>query len=282
MAIKVNFANGTYNQDDFIEEFRAIVRTNIIVGANSFKVTQANPLANKVVVASGEAFLNGQFIRSDSSETHVIESNLTGSTRKDNIVLEWQEENNRAIIKVVKGTATAPVVSSTQLLLAEISVKNNSLSIVNADITDKRNVGESAINNVEKLSGYTIDKFSLKSDCEIIEYSNGAQYQLIKKYEDGRMEIFQDFAMYTGVNVPWGNNFVHNDAGTTPENFRIPFINTPRFEISAGWNNGGASWWVVSKGTGTNTRGPMIQICRSTPYSAIEWHVIIRAVGRWK
>ncbi|MDU2266699.1 hypothetical protein [Clostridium celatum] len=282
MSIKVNFMNGTYNQDDFVEEFKAIVGENIIVKRNSFVVSQANPLANKIVVAPGGAFLNGQYIRSDANETLIVENNLTGSTRKDIVVLELQEENNRGILKVVKGTTTAPVVTSTQLLLAEISVKNNSLSIVNADITDKRNVGECAINNVEKLSGYTIDKFSLKSDCEIIEYSNGAQYQLIKKYEDGRMEIYQDFAMLTGVNVPWGNCYVHSDAGTTPENFRIPFINTPRFEVSAGWNNGGASWWVVSKGTGTNTRGPMIQICRSTPYSAIEWHVIIRAVGRWK
>lgn len=152
-----------------------------------------------------------------------------------------------------------------------ISLKQNKTD--NTLMTTSKNI-VGAINEIKQYCDDT--------NVEILEYDESPQYQQIKKYADGRMEIYQVFSMYTAVDTPWGSCFVHNDVGTTPYNYKIPFVREPRTEVSAGSNTGGASWWVVSKGKGTNQHAPIVQICRATTYSRIEWHVVIRAIGRWK
>lgn len=165
MAIKVNFLNNTYNQDDFVRQFKTIVTTNVVVGSvNSLKVTESNPNGLKVIVASGEAWINGYYINSDSNTELSIDGNLTGATRKDIVVLELQEENNTAVFKVVKGTATAPTPTSTQKLLAEITVLNNALSISNGNIADKRELKDGAVANADTLNGFKDTDFTKKAD----------------------------------------------------------------------------------------------------------------------
>lgn len=242
-----------------------------------------------VKVASGYCSTNGAFLQNTASYNVTIASNTASYARIDAIVA-YISGNTRSI-KVLQGTASATpscpsCTASYYVKLAEVYVGVGASSIQASNVTDSRST-----NNQQVITSLSEDLIDLKNkvailqnkDCEVSEYTSGAQYQKVTKYNDGRMTIYQDFAMLAGVNVPWGNCYIHSDAGTTPTNFAVPFISVPRVKVSTGYNNTGASFWAIAKGAPTTSRGPIVQVCRATIYStSTEWHIIIEAEGRWK
>ena len=293
-----NSLNGDrkYQADDFVSYFKELVTNGVFKDDDSLNLKVQAYSGMKVRVNKGAAIINGYRYLNDASLDLTVEASDPINPRIDLVVLRLDVVNRIINIVIKKGVpGSVPVKPSlitdsvVEMPLASIKVNKGVVSITSSNIADERVFAYSYLdvnhkhtpNEINNLNDF-ISKL-IDDECEITEYTDGSQYQKVKKYADGRMEIYQDFAMLTGVNVSWGNCYVHNDAGTTPTNFAVPFISVPRVKVSAGYNNTGASFWAVAKGAPTVNRGPIVQVCRATTYStSTEWHIIIEAEGRWK
>lgn len=292
MAIRgIYNADGTttYTVADFKLVNSKILGGKIVFGESALKVSAQTSPNMTVKVAAGECSINGPLLQNTTSYNVTIESNSASYSRIDAIVAYISGTTFQ--IKVLKGTpSSSPSAPSTTasyyLKLAEVYVGVGVSAIQEANIKDCREENSQLIliSLSEEIKNLKALVTTLENkDYEVSEYTSGAQYQKVTKWNDGRMTIYQDFAMLAGVNVPWGNCYVHSDAGTTPTSFAVPFISVPRVKVSTGYNNTGASFWAVAKGAPTTNRGPIVQVCRATTYStSTEWHIIIEAEGRWK
>lgn len=273
-----------YTSDDVKRLNSSIISNKTIFGdSNSLKVQAQSSPNMSVKIASGFCCSDGFYAYNSTSTNLTIASNTSGYPRKDAIVFYLDGSNTT--LKVLQGTAAStPICPATSdsnyIKLAEVYVGAGVSSIQASNITDYRpNIIESVSAEIEKIN----NSLSGINTCIMSEHATGSHYQLVKKWSNGQMEIYQDFAMLTGVSQEWGKSYVHDLEGTTPNDFAVQFVNTPRVSVSAGWNNMGNSWFVIVKGSPTTTRGPIVQIARPSILNAVaEFHVIIHAFGRWK
>lgn len=268
MAIKVNFANGTYTEDDFNEEFASIVGSTekIVIGEDSsLKITQSSPLGLKVTIKSGKCFINGKFCVNDSNADVTIESNLSGATRKDIIVLDVADPQ-APVFKAIKGNASAPTPTANQILLAEISVKNNSLSIMDADISDKR---------------------VFRNNRYIVEYSiygkHSENEQVVIRWNNGEMEI-------RGVTTPknvncnqtWGSIKISDPI--TQVNFKRQFIGTPVLTYAVNGLSAQFRCFLIQDyniGVSANSTCSWL-LCSAESKTALTVRIGFTAKGYWK
>lgn len=293
-----NSLNGDrkYQADDFVSYFKELVTNGVFKDDDLLNLKVQAYSGMKVRVNKGAAIINGYRYLNDASLDLTVEASDPINPRIDLVVLRLDVVNRTINIVIKKGVpGSVPVKPSlitdsvVEMPLASIKVNKGVVSITSSNIADERVFAYSYLdvnhkhtpNEINNLNDF-ISKL-IDDECEITEYTDGSQYQQVKKYADGRMEIYQDFAMLAGVTVPWGNCYIHISNGTRPVNFKVPFKSTPKFEISAGWNNKGASWFVGTSGTGSENYAPNVIIIRPTEWTtATEWHVIIKATGRWK
>lgn len=292
MAIKGLYnADGTttYSVSDVKLLHNKFISGKVIYGKSDLIVAAQTTPEMSIKVSSGLCSINGAFLQNTASYTIPVVNNSASYPRIDCVVAYIS--GTTYSLRVIQGTASAnpvpPTVSSSVYVkLAEITVGVGVTSIQASNIKDCREKNNQLIltSLSEEIKNLKALVTTLKNkDYEVSEYISGAQYQKVTKWNDGRMTIYQDFAMLAGVAVNWGNCYVHSDAGTTPTNFAVPFISVPRVKVSAGYNNTGASFWAVAKGAPKTSRGPIVQVCRATSYStSTEWHIIIEAEGRWK
>ena len=143
-----------------------------VVGASDFLVTQSSPTGRSVTVGPGVIYsyyaANNIYYShdlTDAATVLTIDANSSGSTRIDLICVKTDltatpdaDGGGVASLVVVKGTAGAgvPATPANHDKLAEVSVSNGAVSIVNANITDKRNFFQlKNMTNYVSLSGTT-------------------------------------------------------------------------------------------------------------------------------
>jgi hypothetical protein len=108
------------------------------ISANNMAVSAGSGMA--VTIVAGKAFVKGHcFIHSGTDATLAINSNTSGSTRTDLVVLRCDFVNNTMQYQVLQGTTT-PVQNANNwdLPLATVAVPNNASSASSFTITDKR------------------------------------------------------------------------------------------------------------------------------------------------
>jgi hypothetical protein len=112
--------------------------TSMDISANNMAVSAGSGMA--VTIVSGKAFIKGHvFVHTGTDATLAINSNTSGSTRMDLVVVRCDFVNNTTGYLVLQGT-TIPVQNANQwdLPLATVAVPNNASSASSFTITDKR------------------------------------------------------------------------------------------------------------------------------------------------
>lgn len=131
-------------------------RSSCIFASGEFAVTEKGTPDMSVNVAAGKAFIDGSenaaqggyFVSADTV-TNIVISNGDGSNDRIDIIVaqvedaEYSGSTNAWSLAVVEGTPaaspSAPTAPDNSITLAEVLVEQNeSTSILNADITDKR------------------------------------------------------------------------------------------------------------------------------------------------
>lgn len=144
MAIKTSYYDGqSYTAADDVAPWKSLLEDGIFnVASGALAVTQNTTPNLSVNVAAGSCIESGYYIKSDSVVNVPIVANVSGFNRIDIIVVEINASTKVTTIKAVQGTGssapTAPIPTSTQLKLADVSVGNNVSVINTVNITDKR------------------------------------------------------------------------------------------------------------------------------------------------
>lgn len=155
MTHTISIVDGkTQNDTDFYNLLNALTDGNsFVAGPIDYQVIQSGTPGMSVQVTLGKAFLYigskssyfGSYL--DTTTTLSITSNSSGSTRIDIICIKFDTSvtsdalgDNIVTLQVVVGTpgAGVPATPANYTKFAEVSVANNAVSIVNANITDKR------------------------------------------------------------------------------------------------------------------------------------------------
>ncbi|HSQ87276.1 hypothetical protein, partial [Romboutsia sp.] len=124
MSIKTNyFDNIDYYASDFVKSFKA-TNSNGVVNKNDFFVNPNSPANLNIVVDAGEAFIEGYFIKMDTSEILPLTANTSGLNRKDLVILKLDLNNSISHLEVVQGTpASSPVVPTVSTVDGEYYIK---------------------------------------------------------------------------------------------------------------------------------------------------------------
>lgn len=147
------------------------------------------------------------------------------------------------------------------------------IDIINNNLASGKGV------NADKFGGKTIDKFKVFYE-EV--YNNAPQRQVIEKYNDGTMIIYQTHVVNIAISSQWGGIYQSVTDGIAPENFRYPFVGVPQVSITPQGSSTGHAFWVTAYNMPTSTNAGKFNICRATPGPQAEWRVNIIARGRWK
>lgn len=144
MSIKTNYFDGqTYTAADDVAPWAALLADGTFgVDTGGLNVLASSPADLNVNVQPGKGIKNGYFVNSDSVVSVPIVANTSGYNRIDSIVIKIDSTNKITSIIAVQGipssSPTVPVLSSNQLLLANVLVGNN-VSVINQNvITDAR------------------------------------------------------------------------------------------------------------------------------------------------
>ena len=145
MTVHTNFYDGQTNigADDLNAPWASMLSNGVFKTLNSsLKVVAHSPAGLLVDVQAGCANINGRFIKSDSIENVPVSANTSGYNRIDAIANEVDAENKITAFKDIQGIPSSapvpPVITDNQLILAQILVGNNSSTIDQNVITDKR------------------------------------------------------------------------------------------------------------------------------------------------
>ena len=253
MAIKVSYQNNTeYSPTEDVALNKSIVGNKIIVGESSLLVT-ANTTANMgVKVSAGKAWINGYFINSTASVSLSVTGNTSGYSRIDSVVVEASASVGE--IKIIEGTPgsnpTEPILNSNQIRVANITVVNNAISIIESNIKDCRetiivaSLADMVIEAYErpyviKSSYNTNPSYRLWSDgykeiwgAGLFQHHSGGNYDELFKWDSTGIEFKDynsmsvDFRFQNQSNTTWlsGSNYVNIRVDNGSE-FRVVILN---------------------------------------------------------
>ena len=139
----INGSN-SYSNDDFRQYFANFIRTGIIPniplpGATGFQVLQTETPSMNVIVGGGVAWIAGGQIMNTSPKTFQIPAPLTNQSRKDSIVIQWNNSaNDGKILYKENSTQVIQTNDVYELQICTILIPANAASISQAQITDTR------------------------------------------------------------------------------------------------------------------------------------------------
>ena len=145
-----------YNASDFASYFSAILTNGVVPQTDNLRVVTDEAFNLKVIKGMGN--INGYLYQNDEDKIISIEPQISGTNRKDLIVLRLDLQNRKIGIEVKKDSSTLTREGMIyELCLAEISVKANATEITNEDINDTRFV-EDKCGLISSLASINIDE----------------------------------------------------------------------------------------------------------------------------
>ena len=154
MAEKSSFFNATlqgeaydrtYKAEDFANYFSTFIGNGVFANpSNSLQVVANNGMS--VIVKSGKAWINGYMYENTDNLTLSINTAHGTLKRIDRVVLRLDFINREIKAYILEGTPSSNPVAPTitrdsdkyEIVLADILINNGATSIVQANITDKR------------------------------------------------------------------------------------------------------------------------------------------------
>lgn len=159
MGTYANFYNSdngdrVYDADSFSEWLRPFFKTGVFNG--ELQVIASSGM--KVIVDTGNAFIEGKLKKFDSQTTLTVEQASANSTRIDAVVCRRNDTDRDFTLMIVKGTTVAPLPVRENgiydIVLAHITVPASAVEIKQENITDTRmNAGICGwvVSNVEEV-----------------------------------------------------------------------------------------------------------------------------------
>lgn len=133
--------------------------------------------------------------------------------------------------------------------------------------------------NASRLNGVPAEDFRR---CTIEEFTDGKQKQIVKKYEDGEMIIYQTHVVNIAITSQWGGIYQSVTDGIQPYNFRTRFVDIPQVTMTPLGSSTGHAFWITGYSLPNQDHAGKFNICRATPGNQNEWWISIVARGRWK
>ena len=159
MGTYANFYNSdngdrVYDADSFGEWLRPFFKTGVFNG--ELQVLASSGM--KVIVDTGNAFIEGKLKKFDSQTTLTIEQASANSTRIDAVVCRRNDTDRDFTLMIVKGTTVAPLPVRENgiydIVLAHITVPASAVEIKQENITDTRmnaDICGWVVSNVEEV-----------------------------------------------------------------------------------------------------------------------------------
>jgi len=203
--IKTLFFNDVdYYAEDFLKPFKSMTG-NGVLSSSDLLVTAANPNNLSIDVASGKAFIEGHYIELDITTNIPITANTSGYNRIDTLCLKLDKNTKQSILTVIQGTPSSTPVAPTiptedgiyYLTLADVVVGNNSSTVTNVNITDKRVYKKVLLSNERIVTG-DIDAYGSGSILTMIAPATGSSV-FGNMYKGDRQIMY------------WGNGMSTND-----------------------------------------------------------------------
>ena len=142
-----NSVNGDrkYKAEEWAEYFAAFIGNGIFPNPATNLMVQAN-VNMTVAVKAGKAWINGYFFNNTTDTTIQLDTADGVLKRIDRVVVRWSLTNRNITLALKKGTnASSPIAPALQrdadlyeLALADISVGNGAIQILQTNITDRR------------------------------------------------------------------------------------------------------------------------------------------------
>ena len=159
MGTYANFYNSdngdrVYDADSFSEWLRPFFKTGVFNG--ELQVLASSGM--KVIVDTGNAFIEGKLKKFDSQTTLTVEQASANSTRIDAVVCRRNDTDRDFTLMVVKGSTIAPLPVRENgiydIVLAHITVPASAVEIKQENITDTRmnaDICGWVVSNVEEV-----------------------------------------------------------------------------------------------------------------------------------
>lgn len=159
MGTYANFYNSdngdrVYDADSFSEWLRPFFKTGVFNG--ELQVLASSGM--KVIVDTGNAFIEGKLKKFDSQTTLTVEQASANSTRIDSVICRRNDTDRDFTLMIVKGTTVAPLPVRENgiydIVLAHITVPASAVEIKQENITDTRmnaDICGWVVSNVEEV-----------------------------------------------------------------------------------------------------------------------------------
>lgn len=159
MGTYANFYNSdngdrVYDADSFGEWLRPFFKTGVFNG--ELQVLASSGM--KVIVDTGNAFIEGKLKKFDSQTTLTVEQASANSTRIDSVICRRNDTDRDFTLMIVKGTTVAPLPVRENgiydIVLAHITVPASAVEIKQENITDTRmnaDICGWVVSNVEEV-----------------------------------------------------------------------------------------------------------------------------------
>lgn len=159
MGTYANFYNSenndrVYDADSFSEWLRPFFKTGVFNG--ELQVIASSGM--KVIVDTGNAFIEGKLKKFDSQTTLTVEQASANSTRIDSVICRRNDTDRDFTLMIVKGTTVAPLPVRENgvydIVLAHITVPASAVEIKQENITDTRmnaDICGWVVSNVEEV-----------------------------------------------------------------------------------------------------------------------------------
>lgn len=310
-GVDTPISGGDIDFDSVVDKFKDIDAEQITQNERLVIVESKNVLQDEEIKKTNVTLTQ---VKTKGDETRQILDELVLNNESAQVITEVTlarqgKESLVSNIQEMKDTAAAlntkvdlnktNIDSSINSLTTQVGSINSGLSskVNNADFTDtkvlekvKRVDGIGSGLDADMLDGKDSTYYAIKSevvhkdDCEITTYDEYPNLQIVKKYSDGRLEIFMRRDINVAIATSWGSCFITGNNGIDVGTYKVPFIEEiPLAMPSIISNTGGNAILMIVQSRGDKNKAPKIDLMRPTKLeSSTVMSIQCHTIGRWK